>query len=126
MADISAKIVELITQLQGVVKDNAADAVNLGLSSIRIDSIRAIVLGIFFLILFIIGIYITKKVYNIKEIQESYTKKENWGSAFILSCFLTAIALILSIITLLNIWCYVAIFNPKLYLAHEIMNKFFN
>lgn len=35
MVDLQNKLVEIITQLQNIVKDNAADAVNLGLSAIN-------------------------------------------------------------------------------------------
>jgi CHASE2 domain-containing sensor protein len=112
MTDVSAKIVDLITQLQGVVKDNAADAVNLGLESIKIDGIGLMVL---FVVLFVIGIiaFIT-------------SIKTNNVDLKIVSFVVGISSLCISVAGFLYPWNWVQIFNPKLYLAHEVMSKFFS
>lgn len=94
------------------------DVVDAGLWVIRIDGIQEIAIAIFCLLFFTIGGYwFTKKLLSIfKDVLDE--------GAIVLAIMTGGISItfiIISITTLLNIWNWVAIFEPKLYLAKQII-----
>jgi hypothetical protein len=128
MSDLQTKLVEVITQLQSVVKDNAADAVNLGLATIKINGIEHVIIGIIFLLFSISGAFLAKKVYKwwceaAEKSKDHYFDGFEYGAGMIGTVAITAILFIIFCCNIFNIWTYVAIFQPKLWLAHQILAK---
>lgn len=133
MSDLQTKLVEVITQLQSIVKDNAADAVNFGLGAIRIDAIGNIVIGLVCVVSSIIGAIVIKKlIARVHKMMEGKSKHSFGGEfsdypeyviSIIIISVILAIASICAICAVLGTWNWVAIFQPKLWLAHQILAK---
>jgi hypothetical protein len=127
---LTNKMLEIINQLQQGVISHAHDALNLMLSVTRINGIESIAIGIITLMLNIIIIKFMLNTYKkVKEYNNSITnpseKKDHddyiplyAGCALILFFSIPA-----CVCLLLDIWNYIAIFEPKLYLAHQIIEK---
>lgn len=116
MNEVTTKVVEVITQLQNVVKDNAADAVNFGLGVIRINGFAWISLGILFAGL---GIFVFWLCSDCKICKEHNASDEDKGFLYLMGFLFSLI----SACFLFYIWNWVAIFQPKLWLAHQILAK---
>jgi hypothetical protein len=119
---LTGKLLQVINQVQDTVSAHSGEAVNLVLQQVKINAIGD------FIICFaaILVLYILWKVYSkVKDIKEE-NRRDMHGGVMIYICMaglLSIFLLVLIFITLFNIWEYVAIINPKLYLAHEIIGK---
>jgi phosphotransferase system glucose/maltose/N-acetylglucosamine-specific IIC component len=109
---LTGKLLDIINQVQGAVSTHSGEAVNLVLTSTRIDGISWLLGSFIFLCLSVlIGYSIIK--YD----------KDNELIPIALGC------LVLFLFTFANLvypWNWIQVFNPKLYLAHEIIGKVLN
>lgn len=124
MVELQNKLVEIITQLQSIVKDNAADAVNLGLSAIKVEGFSYILLGALCLLGSLILLSISYKIWKKWDAEGvTWTQGENYSTYFIIA-FVPACALfIFGTLIITYVWNWVAIFEPKLWLAHQVIAK---
>lgn len=102
---LTGKLLEVINQVQGGVSAHSAEAASLVMTSTRIDGICWLV-AIF--IAFVLSSYLT--YYFIKSKDEDGTV---YGGVLLSLCFLF----------LIYPWNWIQVFDPKLYLAHEIIGK---
>jgi hypothetical protein len=121
---LTDKFLEIINQLQTTVSAHGQEAVNLALASIQIDALGNIIsgivasFGVYFLYRF--GKWIFRQT---KEEESSLCDQDEIFYIYSIIAGLGSIALfICSLILLFDIWNYVAIINPKLYLAHTIVD----
>lgn len=111
---IADKLTQLIDQISHSIISSAPQAVDLTLSVIRVDAIMQIIWGLLLLIgsifLFFIPLLHSKKDEQL----------ENWEGIMVM--FAIAI-FIFSLFFILDFWNWIAIFNTKLALAHQIIQK---
>ena len=105
---LTGKLLEIINQVQGAVSAHSADAVSLVLTSTRID-------GVFWIISLLVSFLISSYVIYLF----ASDSNDNEG-AFLIAL----IAAIISFLCLIYPWNWIQVFDPKLYLAHQIINSF--
>ena len=129
---LANKLLEIINQIQQGVVAHAPDAMNILLKTVQIDCAQN------FLITFISGLFlasmakiffkIKKSIENDRKLNKSYSERLEWDhGGIIISLLIMAVvstfALIFFIASIVDVWSWVGLFNPKLYLAHEIIQK---
>jgi hypothetical protein len=118
---VASKLLEIINQIQAGVVAHAPEAANLALQAVSYDGWYSLIIGFSWLALSLILYYIAKRyVYYIKNCE-----KKNESDEIALGLLVCAIVIILifAAIELFDFWNWVQAFNPKLYLAHEIIQK---
>lgn len=129
---LTGKLLDIINQVQSGIVAHAPDAVNLVLASTQIDCLQSIILSFIGVIVSIICGFIIfkiqKKIDADKKDNKPYHERLTWiePEAVLPALFAGlsgSIILVISVITLLDIWNWVGLFNPKLYLAHQIIAK---
>lgn len=121
---IETKVVSMLDALQngavevaGQAVKYAPDVTNAMLDVIRIDNLQSLIWGTVFLLLFILStifMYITTK---------KCLSGSDWSGWYVL-IFPTFIGSCTGLsTTLLYIWTWVGIFQPKLYIAHLLVEK---
>lgn len=104
---LTDKALELINQMQHAVPHVA----DLSLTSIRVNAIIILLVGIIGTAIMFVGFRIISKS----------PKTVEWDDDVGVCLFL--VGLLISVFVYLNIWNWIAIFNPALYVAHEVTNK---
>lgn len=120
---LTGKLLDVISQVQGAVSAHSAEAVNLVLTSTRIDGIHwlvSVLVGfvIASIIACVCAIYVAENEKNKKKDDDALML----GAAVGLCVGMLLIAVV-SFIGLIDPWNWIQVFDPKLYLAHEIMGK---
>ena len=123
---LTNKLLEIINQVQNQVSAHAGDAINILLLNTQIDAINNLVIGFLSLGIACITFFFLKKFWiGFQKESSNYTGDE---FPYIMGMFLCGllflISLLLSINYLLDIWNWMALFNPKLALAHSIIQHF--
>ncbi len=123
--DILDKLEKLTTQFAPEVTDAAFAAIQISAANSIVSNILVICFGICFCVLAIKSRSYCLKMYREKK-EEGVNRYDNdWDSgAIILPAALSAIGgvmLIVGIIHMFDIWTYVAIYDPRLALAHKIL-----
>jgi heme/copper-type cytochrome/quinol oxidase subunit 2 len=129
------KTLEIITQLQSVATDAThsainylPDAVNLGLTAVRVDGVNDILMGLFCALC----VFVLAKLFKLASVRAD-AGTEQYNDSMI-DCVYAPISLIvipmigiiflfISASNLLSAWTYVKIFEPKVYLAHKVVEK---
>lgn len=122
LAKIMDSIQNGVVTVAGQAIKYTPDVMDAALMVIRIDNIQQLIKSFVFLVLGIILIYVLYKQAIM------YRKSDYYGKDSIsMWIFFTAIpACIINptgLIGILNIWTWVGIFQPKLYIAHLLMEK---
>jgi hypothetical protein len=121
---LSNKLLEIINQVQAGIVAKAPDAINLVLQEARIDAIGHF-LGAAGCLL---TLYVFWRIFcKVKNIKDEYGYIE--VGAIVYMVISGAISVLLAgfvICVLFDIWNYVAIINPKLYLAHQLIENILN
>lgn len=113
---LTGKLLQVVDQVQDTVSAHGAEAVNLMLTTVSIDG--AIKLGMVFILL-IIAAFVGSL--SFKCLNTNIGKKSTDTDCFV---FLLALVVItISFIYLIYPWSWIHAFNPKLYLAHQIIGK---
>jgi hypothetical protein len=122
---LTNKLVEIVTQIQQGVIAHGADAMNLVLQSIKIGALGNFLAAIGS----IVGVYIIYKIYPYIRKLKSEDPYDMTLNDFLYWLYCACSAVFTVIVTIgvfcqfFDVWQYIAIFNPKLYLAHEIIEK---
>lgn len=128
------KTLEIANQLAHTLFSNVSHlanqygpkAVDLVLWTVRLDGINAIFTGIICLVIVVGSIKLLPYCY--KKFREFERSKEEgpcifFGAGIFASIVACAISAIISFILLLNVWNYVAIVTPEVYLAKKTIDK---
>jgi hypothetical protein len=113
---LTGKLLEIINQVQGAVSAHSGEAVSFVLISTRID-------GIFFLVVCFIGWAFFAGLTLIPFSGKASKKEIEELFGFLL---ITGALSLLFLAILIYPWNWIQVFNPKLYLAHEIIGKVLN
>jgi hypothetical protein len=129
---LTQKLLDIINQLQAATMAHASDAMNIALASIQVDCAKnfliSLVSGLFLIIMLKIFFKIKARIDSDEESEKPSYECLTWDSEEVISSLvvigiLSFIAIIFFIATIIDIWSWVGLFNPKLYLAHEIIQK---
>lgn len=116
------KALQYLQSFEELAKQYSPDVVDAGLTVIRVHGIKSIVeclVGIAIGAAFCLAAY---KLYPI--IEEKVD--ESMASIFsTISGIIGTIVLAVASISIFNVWTWVAVFDPKLYLAYKIFGKLF-
>ncbi len=110
---ITNKLLDIITQIQTAIVTHAPDALNLTLQATSIHCISLIVLGFKLILGGALLLYVGYKMLE----SENETLNEWWGCVLLPGIIL----IIPGIMLATSIWSWTGIFNPKLYLANQII-----
>jgi hypothetical protein len=108
--------------LKQVTEEWAPAALELGIQMTFWNGVSQLLLGGFFAVLTAALFYNTMKALK-KSKNASYSDKEGYLIVAALLAIAGLIAAIPTIVMLFNIWNWIAVFNPKLALAHAIFER---
>jgi hypothetical protein len=108
--------------LKQVTEEWAPAALELGIQMTFWNGVSQLLLGGFFAVLTAALFYNTMKALK-KSKNASYSDKEGYLIVAALLAIAGLIAAIPTIVMLFNIWNWIAVFNPKLALAHTIFER---
>lgn len=111
----SQKIVQIADSIQSVLIAKTPVAWNLMLTSVRIDCIGNLIIGLAIFFLSVLSFWGILK-FNKKEKEDL----EGWQ---IFLFFVSLFCFSLSIFYLFNIWNIAGIFYPDVYIAHQVLQK---
>lgn len=118
MTNVNETVAAVINKLSEAAANNTQNAIDLGLASIKFDAICD------FIIAFVCILVSLACVYFIRKIYKSEYREDDWATPTLIILGVIAIFSILGTLSvLLNGWEYVALFNPKLFLAHQIIGS---
>lgn len=129
---LTGKLLEIINQVQASVIAHAPDAINLILAAVQQDGISNILPGIIALVLLMICVYTGIKFYKkwdkaneLDKQKHRYDREDNFPLLIpmVPACLIGFICFLFMFPSIFSYWNYVEIFNPKVYLAHEIIQK---
>ena len=118
------KAVKFIEKLENLTTQYAPEIIDNVLTMVQLDGVTAIILGLLGIFSFILSIIISIMIYKKKK------EENNWGNFFAqeiviliiigFNCIFSILC-IFGFVTILNVWNWVAIWNPKLALVHTIL-----
>jgi hypothetical protein len=118
---VANKIVEMLSQLN-IVSGHARD---LAIQAVQIGGFLNLAESFLFLFVFLLcGMSFMK--YKKTQIKEIFIGDDDITTSFIIGCIIASVSLVLligSVINIFDFWNWVAIFNPKLYIAHQLIVK---
>jgi hypothetical protein len=115
---LAGKLLDIINQVQSTVTNHAADAVNLVLLSTQIDGLTWL--------MFSILPFCASLIFTYFLVTNPKCKANRKNDEFGVDGFFVLLTILLGIFMLCNIfyiWNWIQVFSPKLYLAHEIIQK---
>jgi len=104
-------------KLEALVVQHGGEAWELALLTARVDAASHLLWGLMSLIAGIVLYKLSRYSYNKAEADNS----EGWGFACIISGGCGAFAVIACFINWVNLWVWVGVFEPKLWLAYKIL-----
>lgn len=127
MDEFMTKLTEYMTAMEGLVKEYAPDAVNLGLNVARVHALQVVLIGLGSLGLVVWGILgwrgLSRKGCKIFTNMAEATMAE--VSSVVFYTTLIAIPVVPgTIANVWNLWAWVGIFVPEVYLAFGVVDKF--
>jgi hypothetical protein len=114
---VSAKLVQIADQIQSTLVAKGPEAVNLMLAATRIDAIQNLIWGAVFIVGGIICIYVSFKSYK-------YCKEITFLT-FMFALFGMS-AIITGVLGFCDIFSWIGIWHPDIYIAHQLLNKVTN
>ena len=117
--NIEDKAVELMEKLDKLATEYAPDVIDSAIEVVRVSGFGSLIYGLL-AVGFIFSLWLAYKKIKSYEIDSAY-EEPIWGGFFLVSIVGGVISVVVIIETLFDIWTWVAIFNPKLALAHQIL-----
>lgn len=114
MNDLESKAVELLAKFDDLATQYTPEVVDAALSVVQVNGISSILFGISLIIIVVFADVLRVKVFSKLNNQD----KQVWS--FFALVFMT-ISSIMAFFYLTSVWTWVAIFNPKLALAHQLL-----
>ena len=126
MDSLEQKAVDILDKLEKLTTQYAPEVLDAAASAVRVTGIGNIITGIGSMVSAAIVIWIAKNFANIcrkKKEEEGYMSEWELGMGLSLAVggITGSVLSIVFLFRLLNIWNWIAIFNPKLALAHKIL-----
>lgn len=117
------KALQYLNSFEELAKQYSPEAIDSALSVVRLTAVKAFVEAI-------AGIFISAGIALIAYKIFKKIKDEDWDDVGtgIVSTILGAASLLIGIVStmqLLNVWMWVAFFEPKLYIAYKVFGKIF-
>ena len=119
LLSIDFNVDQLLLKLEALATEHGAEAVNTAATIVQVNAVINLVWGGFFLCLFLTCIWFDW--FCIKKTSDDL--KEDWSAGIAISILVGLFSSILCGVFWLNIWNWIALFNPKLALAHDIWVK---
>lgn len=119
-------LTSVLSGLKDLVSKYGSDAVDLGLNVIRIEGVSQILIGLVLWMFVVFGVVLFMKMNDFrKHLLSENPKNDNFAPEF---AMFVGVAISIgtgfaSIFFIFNIWNWVAIFAPQLYLAHKVVEK---
>lgn len=120
--DLQDKTLELINKFEQIAQELTPEVVDIAFFVARISGLKSIIIGVFF------AIVCTAFLRAASKIRAKYNESilsENWedDDAYTWVVFITCAIIVgsISAILLLNLWSYVAIISPEVYIGHKIL-----
>lgn len=124
MADIQFNIDAALAKLGDLVAKHGLDAVNLAAQVVQVNAIDTLVSGLGYAT--IGGALFMAARFSLRRLQamdSSYDGALGWGLALGSTSAATLLLAYFAVACLTNVWAWVALFNPKLALAHDVLAK---
>lgn len=119
LLSIDFNVDRLLTKLEALATEHGAEAVNTAATIVQVDGIINLLWGGFFFCLLLtcilFGTFCIKKT--------TANPEDDWSAGIAISILVGLFSYILCGVFWLNVWNWIALFNPKLALAHEIWVK---
>lgn len=119
--DIQFNADQAIAKLGELVARHGPQAVELAAEVVRMNAVGHLAYSAGWLIVSVVGTILSVRYW--RWLMGPTGDDEAGFGAFVLSLAVGA-AWIVTLVRLLNVWTWVALFNPKLALAHEVIAKF--
>lgn len=121
MNELESKILELVNVAEKLV-DPSIDII---ITATRVDGLASVFSGVTWLVLMLVLVKLARsswvKCVESKDTLSNVT--DLWGFVAFLSCFGALMSLVFVMGYLLDLWTWVAIFYPELYIAHTLIGK---
>lgn len=116
MNELTTKLAEVVTQLQSGIAAHGGDAIDAGLTAIRVSGAGYLLIGLMFLIF--AGL-LALSAYKSRNIESKDNELGVSGQLALCSLPL----FLMSLLMLFYIWNWVAVFAPKVWLANHIIES---
>lgn len=120
---LEQKVVEMLSGMEQAIGKVAPQALELALKQQMWAGLGCIVGGFAALLIGLILIWLPVRVFKeikAEGVRSGYSPDQ---AATVVCCIPSGIGLLIALINLLNIWNWVAIFDPKTALFHELVSK---
>jgi len=122
MAGIEEKAVEIMDKLDKLATQYAPDVMESALAAVQVSAVGNLVMSVAAILFVVVVGYVCLKYWRHSHTDESSYESETICEAItVVYIVLGFIVLAVCIIQISDVWNYVAIFNPKLALAHKIL-----
>jgi len=129
MSELEQKSTELLNRLENLAEQYTPEVIDMAMSAVLMTGIADLVSTFFWMAFSVIWLFMARKFYFFCAYKEQYGDSSIWDSwdwdllKFILyiSLSIPIILLIVGINLLTDLWTWIAIFNPKLALAHQLL-----
>jgi len=112
------KIEQYFEAAKQVIEQYGGDVAELGLMALRVEAISCLLPG---LIIIILARPLYKVWKKIGDYEEAHSYGRDRGVTVVAGATIGAILLILTLVTLFNIWSWVGIFYPELYAVYKMV-----
>lgn len=125
MAEIQFNVDQALAKLGDLVAKHGPDAVNAAAEVQQINGINTLVGGLGYAAFGGVAILLAKYcLRRLSGVEDPYdTGSVGWGAGTAATSALALIMAYATLAALLDVWAWVALFNPKLALAHAILAK---
>lgn len=119
---LGTKAEQYLNALEEISKQFAPEAVEAAILVVQLNAINELIFSaVSVLYAWLFMKYCSQKVINAWREMGS----EGWAIGGAVAGFVGFVLLICSLVTILNVWTWVALFNPKLYIARQILGRVF-
>lgn len=123
---LSGKVLEIINQVQSVVTDHSKYAMDMALNCTFIDGVWGFIIGAFCIAFLFFSYKWIIKLNRISNIRKYEDYQDGCIFGMIILAIFSVFSLWIVLCQFLDIWNYIQVFNPKFYLAHEVINGVVN
>jgi hypothetical protein len=125
MSNLEQKTVEILDKLDAAISHYSPQVYDAAVAAVQVSAIGELIIGFFFLIPLVFSVKFARVANSYFIAKNESERFEGWDTiqvcVAVVYAIIYAICLIVAINHILDAWNWVAIFNPKLALAHKIM-----
>jgi len=123
MSDLEEKAVDILDKLENIITSYAPEVTEAALAVIQISALQDLLFGFISIPLLFAAFFGGIRMASFCNKKDEETCGDDWIGGIVISVALALTISIISIIGiygLLDVWTWVAIFNPELALVHQI------